>query len=184
MGKLTELLARRRTAILKGWLDRVFATYPAKTAKFLKNQTDQFANPVGNRFRVSCEAILDAMISGFDPHQICQDLDNIIEIRAIQQFSPSQVLSFILLLKDVLNEEFEEELQSLAGLSELRDLEKKIDQILLFAIDILVRRREQVYELRVNEMKRSVSTIVKRANRCSAEPELVLDQSHCKIETH
>ncbi len=64
--KLTELLSEKRPAILNRWLDVIVEAYHADTSIFLKNQKDQFANPIGYSLREGTEAILDALLSGAD----------------------------------------------------------------------------------------------------------------------
>ena len=57
-------------------------------------------------------------------------------------------------------------------LAELTELERQIDRVALAAFDVFVQCREQVYELRVNEVKRRVSWVVNRMNGRGLDPEL------------
>ena len=42
---IAERLARHRDAIVKRWCDHIVEEYPQRTAAFLKDQRDPFANP-------------------------------------------------------------------------------------------------------------------------------------------
>jgi hypothetical protein len=77
-------------------------------------------------------------------------------------------VSFVFLLKRVIRAEIKEAADRAAA-DELAEIDAQIDQIALFAYDIYVKCREQVYELRVNEVKRNVSAIMERF--CGVDPE-------------
>ena len=99
------------------------------------------------------------------------DLDEIIKIRAIQDFMPSKALSFVLQLKEVLREILLEK-EPLNGIqSELRAFEKRIDDAALLAFDIYSQRVRKLYELRVNEINRQFSRLLTRANLVCEIPE-------------
>ena len=46
--KIEEILSQHKPALLKKWFHLVMQTYPEETARFLKNENDPFANPVGS----------------------------------------------------------------------------------------------------------------------------------------
>src|SRR4030042_2596299 len=97
--KLKELLHKKRSAILKKWFDIIVETYPAETALFLKNKKNRFANPVGSIIFEGIENIFDEILQGINSERVYPFLDNIIRVRAVQDFLPSQATSFIFLLK-------------------------------------------------------------------------------------
>ena len=165
---LKSLMQERKDAILQRWLRDTMATYAKDTFLFLGKQKDPFANPVGHSLRTGTQGVLESLLEGMDPEKICGHLNEIIKVRAIQDFSPSQAVSFVFLLKTAIRAEIKEaadrELRE-----ELAELEAQIDQIALFAFDIYVKCREHVYELRVNEVKRNVSAIMERF--CGVDPD-------------
>ena len=57
--RLNNLLAQRKTAIIKKWFALAIETYPSDTANFLKSQKDPFANPVGRTIYRGLEALFD-----------------------------------------------------------------------------------------------------------------------------
>ncbi len=93
-------------------------------------------------------------------------LDEIIKIRAVQEFTPSQALAFVFLLKEAVRAELgSEEDRAPALPAELADLDRQIDQVALGAFDAYMRYRGQVCELRINEVKTK-----RRRDRGEVEP--------------
>ena len=81
-------------------------------------------------------------------------LDKVIRIRAVQEFSPSQALAFVFSLKEVIREVLGKEIRENHLQDQLLLIEKRIDALALRAFDVYVSCREEVYELRINEVKR------------------------------
>ena len=169
---LRQLLHDKRDSIARSWLDGVLATYPGNSAALFAREKDRFANPVGHSLRVGTEGILDAVLAGTDAGEVRKHLHEIIKIRAIQSFAPSQALGFVYNLKQVIRDELGGAAADPRFTSELAALDAHIDQIALVAFDTYVACRDQVYELRLNEVKRQVSWVVGKMNR-QDRPELV-----------
>jgi hypothetical protein len=161
---LKDLLHSSRAAILKRWLDKTLETYAPDASAFFDGQKDQFANPVGKALRTGTRVMLDCLLGEMDAEKICAGLEEIVKIRSIQDFTPAQAVSFIFSLRQIIREELGQELDS-SRLTELAEFETRIDQLALFAFDIYVKCRERLYEIRVDEVKRSVSGLMRRLNR-------------------
>jgi hypothetical protein len=155
-----ELLRTKKDAIVQRWLEEVFASYPEDSAAAFRRQKDPFANPVGCSLRVGTQGILEALVEGQDAEKTCRYLHEIIKIRAVQQFTPSQAVGFVFGLKDAIRAELGKEVKDAALAAELADLEGRIDRIALAAFDVFVQCREQVCELRIAEVKRQVSWVM------------------------
>ena len=165
MMTLSDQLQQAKVAILKRWLEGTLATYSKDASVSFRRVKDPFANPVGHALRSGMQALFEALLEGLDAQGACQCLDGVIKIRAVQEFCPSQAVSFVLLLKDAIRAELGRDVHRSQLASELAKLEQQIDQIALCSFDTYMRYREQVYELRANEAKRSVSRIMERMNR-------------------
>lgn len=155
---LYQQLAPKRAAIVRKWFDGLMDTYPAETADFLRNQKDQFANPIGQTTHQSLQTLFDLLVNEFDPEAVRAALDPVIRIRAIQDFTPSQAVGFVFQLKRIVRE-------SLPGLSAeaLTALDHRIDELGLLAFDIYMRCREQIYDLKANEVKERTFSAFSRA---------------------
>ena len=169
--RLEKLLTQRRSAILDRWTQLIFDTYPAKTQRFLKEQKDRFSNPVGYTISKEVENLYKELIQGIDPARVSPILERIIRVRAVQDFSPSKAVAFIFLLKRVIREELEKEIQENQVFDELLMLESRLDDLALLAFDIHMACREKIYEIRANETKNQVSGLLKRAGLLYEIPE-------------
>jgi hypothetical protein len=170
MMQLKDLLRNKKTAIVERWMDYTLSSYAGDASDFLKREKNPFANPVGHALRLGTLGIFENLLEGMDAPTVCSCLKEIIKIRAIQDFSPAQAVSFVFLLKQAIRSE-------LGGVDldsrlspQLEAFEKEIDQVALFAFDIYVQCREQVHELRINEVKRSVAALTKRLNSGHPDP--------------
>jgi hypothetical protein len=157
-----EILSRKKGAILQKWYERVLGTYPAETARFLREEEDRFANPVGTTIYQGLEGLLEEILAGMDAARVRACVDSIIRIRAVQDFSPSRAVAFIFELKHVLKEELAGEIRE-NGLS-LEEVEARLEALALLAFDIYMQCREQLWELRVGEIKNRTTRLLKRAN--------------------
>jgi len=165
---LNKALREKEEKIIKRWEDKVIEVYPEDTRRFLKKESDQFANPVGYTIKNEIRNLYDGFIKQ-DKDKINSSLTQIIKIRAIQDFSPSSALYFILELKDIIKEETEWDSYNN---EEKEELDKRISSLLLEAFDIYEQCRYKLYELRVNEVKNQVSGLLKMANLVYEIPEM------------
>lgn len=163
---LKEILIERKKSILEKWFDATIKNYHEDTAKFLKQQKDPFANPVGNITIQGLDKIFDEIISdSSDKTNVEKYLDNIIRIRAVQGFMPSDALSFISKLKSIVRDEVSEEIKKGYLINDLRVFDDKIDALILIAFDIFMKCREKIYDLKANELRNMTLKLIERANR-------------------
>ena len=150
--------SERRAVMLERWFELTIADSAPETVRFLKRQKDPFANPVGAALRHGLAAILDGVLDGLPAEELVEPIDGIVRIRAVQELSPAQALGFLLALKPLLTEE--------PALSQgrRRELEDRIDRILLEAVNLYVACRERVFEIRVTEIRNRSMKVLERLN--------------------
>ncbi len=141
-----ELSADQHGAIAGAWLERTLAAYPAQTSRFLMQEQDRFRNPVGYAFRNGLPVLLRELLGEMNAERITPVLDEIMRMRAVQDFAPSGALGFLLVLKDVLRESH----PHLA----IPEVERRIDALALQAFDLYVDCRERMCEIRTREANR------------------------------
>jgi hypothetical protein len=151
--RLKSLLVRNKQEIVKDWFNLLVETYPADSAQFMKRENDPFANPIGSSARSGLEAIFDELTSGMDSQPLTDFLDPIIRLRAIQNFSPSQAIGFIFLLRKSIRKKLSKEISASDLFNELPEFESRIDELALLAFDIYMECREKIYQLKEKEMK-------------------------------
>ncbi len=154
---LLSLLSERKASLTERWLHRLFESYPRQTTAFLKKEKNRFDNPMGYQLSEGLGHILEALIQEQDRDAILAALDEVICVRALQNFSPSQALAFIFLLKNVIREELAKELKDGQLAGDLQEVESRIDGMALLGFEVYMQRREKLYEIRVTEVKQRVS---------------------------
>jgi hypothetical protein len=163
---ISNLLSDKRSHIIKRWQDAIITSYPKDSQGFFKRTKSQFANPVGSIITKEIETLYDKVIANDDPEKIASCLDTIIRVRAVQDFSASQAVVFVLQLKDIIREELGN-MQS----PDMDALDRQIDRLLLTAFDVYAKCRQQIYEIRVREVKNQVGRLLERANLIVEIPE-------------
>jgi hypothetical protein len=160
---LTTHLAQKKSAILGRWLTMIYESYPPETAIFLRKEKNRFDNPMGYRISEGLEGLYGALLQEMERDQILTWLDEIIRIRALQDFAPSQALAFIFLLKNVIRHELAEEIQKENLAAEILELESRIDGLALLGFDVYAKRREKLQEIRTGEVKARISAFMRKS---------------------
>ena len=153
-----ELLLQHKKIVLQTWLDLLLSTYPPETVRMFKKESDQFANPVGHTFSSALGEILEEFLHANSPEKLAPLLDKVIRIRAVQEFSPSQALAFIFSLKKIAAE-----IQAEATRDETAAFEARVDELGLLAFDVYMRCRENLFEVRIKEIRDRTYRLLQRA---------------------
>ncbi len=136
-------------AIVAQWFARTAESYPELMQHFLATERDQFRNPVGHTLRESLAALVQQLLGEMDAERIAAALEPIIRLRAVQDFTPSQAVWFVFLLKPIIREPSPD--------ADPAMLDSRIDQLALMAFDQYMNCREQIAQLRVNESRRTLA---------------------------
>lgn len=163
---LQDLLEKNKNTILKRWSDLTFSSYPPETAQFLSRQSNEFANPVGAAIIKSSKGIMDWIISGAPDANMAEIhllLDDVVRIRAVQEFSASEAVGFIFLLKKAVRDTLSKYIRDSNLMDELYQLDSTVDQLALEAFNIYMKCRERVFEIRATELRNRTSRILERA---------------------
>lgn len=160
---INDILIEKRPQIINKWFDSIIETYPEETSSFLKNFKAQLNNPTGSTIRKGIEGLFDEIInnSGFD--KAAPFLDSIIRVRAIQEFKPSQAVSFTGILKKVIREELHDDIRKHQLFEKMLELESRIDELTDLSFDIYMECREKLFEIRTKEIKDMTYRLIQRA---------------------
>jgi hypothetical protein len=157
---IDELITARRAEIARRWFERIASGYPAETAHFLRRQDDPFANTVGASLRAGADALVEALGRQAGEAEIAEALDRIVRVRAVQEMTPGQAVGIVFELRDVIRDVLADVAEAEVSEESLRELDQRIDRLALAAFDVYVACREQVFEIRVNEIRnRSLKTM-------------------------
>jgi hypothetical protein len=166
---LIKSLYQREATIRRKWMEAIVDSYPDKTAVFLKQKRNQFANPVGHILTSNVEVIFQRFLEEADLKEFQTPLNEIIKVRSIQGFSPSQAISFVHLLKKVIRDELQNEVRDRQALIELLEIEDRVDRLGALAVDLYMKNREKIFELRIQEIKRTGFRLLQKADLISPE---------------
>ena len=166
---LKKMLAEKRAGIVSKWFHSLCQEYPDKTMDHLKSNKSQFANPVGHNLHQGLNGIFDQVLEDVDAEEFRLNLDKIVRIKAVQDFSPSQAVAFIFILKKLIKEELHSKLGKEVTYKDLAVIEQRIDNISLVAFDVYTQCREAIYQLRIDEVKKRCS-ILERVNLLNQGP--------------
>lgn len=147
---LAKQLAPQKAALVKQWNQRVLASYPKETARFLDSQKDPFQNPVGQHSLKSLQSLIDLLGDDSEPAALRKALDPIIRIRAIQDFTPSNAVGFVFELKGLLRD-LRPQIKIDAG--QWRLLDQRIDEMALAAFDVFMECREKIFDLKAGDIR-------------------------------
>ena len=161
---LKGLLSEKKAAIVKKWFDLIIDNYPADASDFLKRQKNRFSNPVGHTILQGIDGLFDEILHGIDSEKLFPFLNDIIKIKAVQDFFPSKAISFVFLLKRAIREEMGSEIKKKQMSDELRLFEEQIDELALLSFDIYMKCRERIYEIKADEARRMMFRLLQRAN--------------------
>jgi len=161
---LEERIAERSEELAEKWADLILGTYPPQTQAVWRPNRERFSNPVGHAILTTTAEIIPLLLAWNNAEAVAGSLTQLVKIRAVQDFAPSQALSFVFLLKKLLRQEFAKELSARGALDELLAFETRVDNLAVIAFDLYVSARDQVQRMRVEEVKRAHVNIVRRAN--------------------
>lgn len=148
---LDEALRNYRERIVDRWVDHVLSTYESST--FFKKEKDKFANPVGGNTREALGSLFNLLARNAEPREFVAPLEQIMRIRAIQEFAPSVAVGPIHAVKLITREILEKDKQRRHLVHELHDFEFAVDLAVLAAFDLYMQCRERLYQVRIKEIK-------------------------------
>jgi hypothetical protein len=149
---LKQFIQQNREALLQKWIDHTFNTYQPEMVRFLKAEKDQFSNPVRNTIITSSGNIYDAILEDTPIFEI-NGLEEIIKVRAVQDFSPSDALSFLFNLKNIIQTEYIKDKKNAVAFTELYEFNERFDKLVLKAFDIYNDCRLKIQEIKMAEIK-------------------------------
>ncbi len=148
---LAEGFRNHREKIVNKWVEYTLSTY--LSSGFFIKENDKFANPVGGNVREALSLLFLLLAKGADPKEFVSPLEQIISIRAVQEFTPSQAVSPLHAVKHITREIFAADKERSHLVSELYDFEFAVDLAVLAAFDIYMQYRERLYQVRINEIR-------------------------------
>jgi hypothetical protein len=151
---LKDLLGRKRARIEEQFFNRIASSYPEETASFLTKERDPFLNPVGTTIKRETKTIINGLIDELPADRLTPSIEQIVKITAVQDFTASEAVSFLLFLKEVIRDELQPENVGPGLNAELDHLTRRIDALMLIAFDLYVACRDKIKEIRLIEAQK------------------------------
>jgi hypothetical protein len=167
---LNDLLLEKKGSIIEAWCELTRRTYPKESQQFFSKK-DQFGNPVGHTIFTGLPLLFEALVEDKDPGNVANILDSIIRIRAVQEFSPSEAVSFVAGLKSIIREELGARILQSGLTEQWVALDTKIDSMLLLGFDIYTRCRQSIADIRVREVQKHSERLLQMAGLIYEIPE-------------
>ena len=150
---LNDLLLQRKDAVLERWFDLIVKTYPGLSTIFLRKK-HRWGNPVGTHIEGAIAKLYDELLKPEAGDDLAPLLDEVVRIRSVQEYSPSEAVAILLFVKHVVREQLADEIASgEVEVGELLQFESRVDSMMLVAFDIYTKCRNQLFELRLNDFK-------------------------------
>lgn len=149
--KLREALHNNRYKIVDKWVDYTLSTY--ESSSFFKREKDAFANPIGGTVRPALKNLFSILSKGQDAENCKKPLSDLMHLRSVQVFFPSQAVAPLNAVKHITREILVSDKETAHLVSELYDFEFAVDLTMLAAFDLYMECREKIYQVRINEIK-------------------------------
>ena len=147
---LEALFFPKKREIIQKWIDLVLDSYGSP--EFFKKKKDRFANPVGATVSDGLHELYKILFEDGDLQSAAKPLENIIKIRAVQDFRPSQAVAFTYHLKRIVRDEISREKNREDLMAALPVLDARIDSLALMAFDFYMDCRERLHQIRLREV--------------------------------
>ena len=154
MNSISAFLSLHRDAILEAWLQGTIADHAGSAGRFYLQEPDRLRNPVGHAFRENLPVLFDGLAGEKSAGDLEAALDAVIRVRAVQDLWPSQAVSFLFALKDIVRRHAESVRPGPAD-GELAGFDRRVDRLALQAFDLFLQCRERIREAIAHEARRS-----------------------------
>ncbi|MCX7010986.1 MAG: RsbRD N-terminal domain-containing protein [Candidatus Sumerlaeota bacterium] len=152
---LNDQLARKQDSIIERWIESIARSYPAAAATLFARGRDPFRNPVVHTIAQGARELIGALLDGAEDARLGAALDPMLRIRAVQDLSPAQAVGFVFEVKRIAREALEGgKAEPREALSEWAAFDAKIDRLALLAFEVYTKCREELFEIRVREIKK------------------------------
>ncbi|MCB2181714.1 MAG: RsbRD N-terminal domain-containing protein [Desulfobulbaceae bacterium] len=155
-----NLLNEKKKEILSAWEDTILGKFEKDAFIIFKQQKDQFANPIGHKVRTGLEELFNVLSESSNREVRTPNLEELIKLRAVQDISASNAVSFVFQLKDIVRKE----LQIKDMTNYYKDwlaFEARIDAAALAVFDMYMASREQLHKVRYTELQAGRDIITK-----------------------
>lgn len=153
---LKKFLQEKKPVIVEAWFQAILKSYAEEKRPFLQKKEHPFTNPIGSTIHEALTGILTEIIQGENLGRVKDSLEELIRLQAVQDFSPSQAISFLPSLKQIIRKELNTTNLIGAYQGEYDNIAILIDELTIQAFDIYMGCREKIFNLKIKELQRII----------------------------
>ncbi|MFH1049528.1 MAG: RsbRD N-terminal domain-containing protein [bacterium] len=160
--EIINYLQENRNALIAKWQQAIIDTYPEGAGKFLSVNKNQFGNPIGFTLNQELPKIYDELTGKMDNAILNLSIESIIKLRAVQDFSPSEAVGFINLLKNIVVDETQAMMTKKSFIDSYFTFEKNIEIANGIAFEKYLEMKLKLSEIKINEVRKRNQRMVDR----------------------
>lgn len=150
---LLEKVKGDRSKILRRWLDALLDSFPKQSRLMISAESDRFSNPIGFTLHEAIDEVFRALVGEKTLEEIDLALGRLVKLKAIQEDHADGKLGALIELKRIIRESCGAYSARFSSITELLEIEDRVDEIILRAYQIYVQSREKILDLQINEIK-------------------------------
>lgn len=167
---LKELLELRRSDILNDWKKKTLnAEEKNKFSKSILKMDNPFINPVGVNVSEALSGLYESLLNQRDG--AADMLDDILRIRAVQEITPGESIRFLIQFKEIVENHIPELKKDMNLKLELAEFYFRVDELMLQGFDIYMQCREQLWNIKMDEIKNNTNPDFDPSMSCSSKIE-------------
>lgn len=159
---LESWLKEKEQEIGAKWQNAVIDSYPIDSGKFLLGNKDRFANPIGYSINEELPKIFKQLTGEMNIELLRISLEEIIKIRAVQNFTPSEAVGFLYFLKDIVKSELNRSSWDDNLIVGFFEFESRIDRAVMISFEIYLDMKLKISDIRTNEIKKRNQRMMSR----------------------
>jgi len=169
--ELVKRLSDVKQDMVREWIRKTMEAYPTEALSVFNRNKDKHANPLPHIISKNIELLFDELLIGISSEKTAPILAEIVRLKAVQDFTPSEALKFVFELKPIIREYFKKESGEKDIINGLWVIEQEIDKLAGMAFDLYVNSREKLFEIRANEIKNQTHMLIRRVNEMDKQKE-------------
>ena len=159
---IKSFFAEHATTVRKRWFEALVSDYPEESARHIRKNNDQFANPVGYVIGEVADSVVKGLAENSPASEIAGAMYPLIRIKAVQSFTPAEAVSCVLSLKrtvrDVLDGVGPDDSDQIRTV-----LDSVFDEMLFLCFNQYSDCRDKLHEIKEDELKRNLYMLLKRS---------------------
>ncbi len=150
--------------ILSLWLNEFLKHHGLDTVAVSRTVDDRFLNPAGHIIKAATSSLFKAIMGEeIEQEKILRDMRELLRLQAIQQLSPAQALFPLVAVKEHIYDIVNSLLTTKEAFVQYKEITGRLDTLMLMAFDIFTQDKEDLYRIRIKEVKNAQSQILRFA---------------------